>query len=291
MQGKGCLMPSDKKNILLEKIEIGPSNLETIDYAFSTWIDEKVDAFCTTNEGWKKVPIVWTAAERSHQIKADRSRHDSNENLVLPLISVDRVSVVKDLSRKGTAWANVPPIDDYRKGSLTVSRRINQDKTANFANADSYREFGQLNFRTRRENKKIVYQTMTIPMPVYVTVTYKVSIKTSYQQQMNEIVQPFMNVGGGINYFTMAYEKHSYEGFVQQDFSQSNEVANLDLKERTYRTDIEIQVLGHLIGDGPNKETPHIVIRESAVEVKMPRERVMLGDENPFLKKNKKYRP
>ncbi len=64
MQGKGCLMPSDKKNILLEKIEIGPSNLETIDYAFSTWIDEKVDAFCTTNEGWKKVPIVWTAAER-----------------------------------------------------------------------------------------------------------------------------------------------------------------------------------------------------------------------------------
>jgi len=285
-------MPSDeKKDVLLEKIEIGPSNLETIDYALSNWVDKEIDAFCTTNKGWRKVPITWTASERSHQIKANRSQYDENEALILPVISIERTAVAKDLSRKGTAWANIPPNKDYRKGSLSVSRRINQDKTANFANADTYREFGQLNFRTRRENKKIVCQTMIIPMPVYVTVTYKVSIKTSYQQQMNEIVQPFMNVGGAINYFTMTHEKHSYEGFVQQDFTQSNEVSNLDMKERIYRTDIEIRVLGHLIGDGDNKETPHIIVRESAVEVKMPRERVILEDENPFLKKNKKYRP
>jgi hypothetical protein len=286
-------MPNDTKDkvIVEERIEIGPSTLETIDYAIATWVDEVVNPFCNTNEGWKKVPVTWTASERSHQIKAKRSTYDIHQSLILPVLSIDRTAVTKDLSRKGTAWANVPPINDYRKGSLTVARRINQDKTANFANADTYREFGQLNFRTRRENKKIVYQTLIIPMPVYVTVNYKISIKTSYQQQMNEIVEPFMNVGGGINYFTMAYEKHSYEGFVQQDFTQSNVVANLNLDERIYQTDIEIKVLGHLIGDGPNKETPHIIVRESAVEVKMPRERVILGDENPFLKKNKKYRP
>ena len=43
-----------------------------------------------------------------------------------------------------------------------------------------------------------------------------------------------------------------------------------------------------LLGDGPNDEKPKIVKRENAVEVKLPRERVMLGDEPDV--KDSKYR-
>jgi len=46
--------------------------------------------------------------------------------------------------------------------------------------------------------------------------------------------------------------------------------------------------LGLLIGDGPNDEKPRIVKRENAVDIKLPRERVMYGD-IPDVK-NSKYR-
>ena len=45
-----------------------------------------------------------------------------------------------------------------------------------------------------------------------------------------------------------------------------------------YETSIKIKVLGYLLGEGPNRERPKITIRENAVEVKIPRERVILGD-------------
>ena len=37
--------------------------------------------------------------------------------------------------------------------------------------------------------------------------------------------------------------------------------------------------MGYLVGKGKNDEQPHIVKRENAVEVKVPRERVVFDDE------------
>ena len=45
---------------------------------------------------------------------------------------------------------------------------------------------------------------------------------------------------------------------------------------------INIKVLGYLIGDEDNQEKPMIVERENAVEVKLPRERVILGESPEF---------
>ena len=52
--------------------------------------------------------------------------------------------------------------------------------------------------------------------------------------------------------------------------------------ERNYVTTVEIKVLGALIGDGPNQEKPKRAIRETIVDVKLMRERVVLGDEAQF---------
>jgi hypothetical protein len=48
---------------------------------------------------------------------------------------------------------------------------------------------------------------------------------------------------------------------------------------RFYETKISIKGFGYLIGKGKNDKQPQIVIRENAVDVKTPRERVVLGDE------------
>ena len=249
-----------------------------MDYAAFEWLNEALDIHTTTNKGWKKAPVLWVAGERVHQSKKDPRLRDSGGALILPLITIERTGVTKDAARKGTAWAAVPNLKDEQGGAITIARRIKQPTTSKFANADMLRRRGQLNFRTRKADK-VVYETVSIPMPVYVDVTYKITLRTEYQQQMNDMMQPFITKPGGRNYLILSHNGHRYEAWVGQDFSADNTVADMGEGERNYQTSIELKVLGALIGEGPNQETPKLVIRENAVEVKMMRERVMLGDE------------
>ena len=95
---------------------------------------------------------------------------------------------------------------------------------------------------------------------------------------MNDAISPFLTRPGGINYFSLSNAGHSYEGFIDSDFTSNNTVNNLEENERKFVTDINIRVLGYIIGEGINQETPKIVKRESAVEIRFPREQVVFGD-------------
>ena len=257
-----------------KEIPIIPSTLETIDEAVFKHLNEELDLKTTTNKGRKKVPIIWASAERAYQIKNDKDLRDGSGTLVLPLITIERTFVVKDMNRKGIFWGNVDR--NSRGGSIVYKRILNQDKTSNFANADSYRVEDQYNFP--RKNNKIVYQWVSMPMPTYIETTYVITLRTEYQQQMNELVTPFATKTGAINYFVMRNNDHFYEGFIQGDFQLTNNVASLGEEERKYETNINIKVLGYLIGEGENQETPKMVMHENAVEIKIPQERLISGD-------------
>jgi len=257
-----------------KEIPIIPSTLETIDEAVFKHLDEELDLKTMTNKGRKKVPIIWASAERAYQIKNDKELRDGSGTLILPLITIERTFVVKDMNRKGVFWGNVDR--NSRGGSIVYKRILNQDKTSNFANADTYRLKDQYNFP--RKNNKIVYQWASMPMPTYVEATYVITLRTEYQQQMNELVTPFATKTGAINYFVMRNDDHFYEGFIQGDFQLTNNVATLGEEERKYETNINIKVLGYLIGEGENQETPKMVIHENAVEIKIPQERIIFGD-------------
>ena len=68
-------------------------------------------------------------------------------------------------------------------------------------------------------------------MPQYVELQYDIKIRTEYQQQMNDIVTPFLNFGLGINYHILNRNGHTYEAFLQSDFSPENNVSNLSEEE------------------------------------------------------------
>jgi len=276
---------ADKETI----INLQPSNLENIDLAMFNWINEKLNIFSNSNRGWEKVPVLWTSAERAFQSKRDKSLRDKEGALILPLITVERISVEKDLSFKGSLQSNIFPINDAKGGSVDLDRVINQTKTKNFQDADAKRNYGQINFKVAKKNNKVVYTYRSIPMPVYVTVMYKIMLRAEYQQQINELSQPFMVATGGINAFIMREAGHRYEGFMQKSYGQDDSVANMEEEERMYQTSVEIKVLGYLIGGADNQKTPQIVERENAVEVKLPRERVIVGDTPPWA--NGKYLP
>lgn len=254
-----------------------PSTIENVDMAVYNWVNDILNLHTETNKGWKKTPVIWVTGERSWQIKNNRDLRDSSNNFILPVITVERTEMNKDPQKKGKYWGDVRPFNDEKGGSIVIQSVIKQDKTNNFANADSKRLTGQPNFK--RENKKVVYQTKFVPMVVYVNMTYVIDIKTEYQQQMNDLVQPFITLPGAVNYLILKNNGHRYEAFIDGNFSQKNNINDLQQNERLFNTQITIKVLAHLRGATANDNQPKIALRENIVEVKFPREYVILGED------------
>jgi len=272
-----------------------PSTIETIDYAVYDWINEKLNIFSNTNKGFKKVPIEWVAAERSYQVKEEKDLRDSSGALIFPIISLERSGMTKDPSKKGMFYGNIDPLSanpvngGWKGGSIQIARRIQQNKTATFMDAYSARKYnqtvgnGQINFPGRNPKHKAVYEEISVPMPVYVDVSYNIKIRTEYQQQMNEIIQPFITQTGGINYAVITKDKHQFELFVQSELSSDNNITELGDETRIYQTTVGLKVLGYLVGKDSNQESPNMVIRESSIDVQTPRERNIVESDLPWI--------
>ena len=231
-----------------------------------------MNLFCTISDNWKKVPVIWASAERAYQIKHNKDLRDASGALIPPIISINRTDIVKDPKNKGIFQSNLSPNQDR----YVVTKIMNQDKTSAFAGSKTVYDYNKINFKTAKskQNKKIVYQSYFVPIPVYVTVNYEIAIFTSYQQQMNEILQPFITRRAQ-NYFIISDNHNRYECFMEPNFEQEKN-DDLSNKERTYKSTIKVKTLGNLIGEGNNQEESDMVIKENIVEVKYPRERIVL---------------
>jgi len=281
---------------ILQEEFIEPSTIETVDRALVGWLEQEMKIFSTTSKGWKKVPVIWASAERAYQIKHSKELRDSDGTLILPLISVERLSVTKDLGKKGVFFG-APGLDmgHQHGGRITIARRIVQDKTADVANANSKRKNTdsgnkQINFPSMNKNKQVIYETISVPMPVYLDMVYSIVLRTEYQQQMNEMLTPFATLGGHINSFTIGHDGHRYEVFVDSNFAQNNNISNMTEEERQYTTTINVRVLGYLMGEGLNQERPKIIKKQNAVKVKIPREHVIVGDISDHIDKRGFYK-
>jgi len=172
-----------------------------------------------------------------------------------------------------------------RSGRMVIAKKIKQDKTRNFAVAAGTRGYnsGKIQQNFPRVNHRVVIQTLSIPIPVYVNLEYKITIRSEYQQQMNSLMQPFMARTGQINSFLLRRNGHIYEAFIDQSFAHNNNVATLNEEVRMFETSITIRVLGYLIGEGPNDDRELVRFEENFVEVTFPRETEPLPGEPSFF--------
>jgi hypothetical protein len=299
-QGRDYLMLPDNfdfamvpvgSDLRLSEIGMLASTLEDIDYAIVSWLKKDIRLSANTNEGWAKVPVLWQTPERSYQIKHEKSLRDDSGALKLPLISIERTGITKDPARKGPFQAQIYSNDkNGRTGRMIIAKKIVEDKTRNFAvvgntrrsNYSLYKAGEQRYFP--RVNKKIVVKTLSIPIPVYVNVEYKIHIKTEYQQQMNDLLAPFMTRTGQINAFVLKRNGHLYEAFIDQGFIHNNNVSNLNEDMRMFSSDITIRVLGYLIGEGKNDDRPIVRVEENIVEITYPQEGLVVDTPEGFLK-------
>ena len=273
-----AMIPEGEGEFTLKEVGMLSSTIEDIDYAIVSWLKEDLNLSAQTNEGYVNVPVLWQAPERAFQVKNSKDLRDDAGALKLPLISIERTNIVKDPAKKGSFQAHLYSVEkNGRPGRIVIAKRIVQNKTRNFAAASGTRTNtgGTKQKYSPRKNRKVVIQTVSIPIPVYVDVEYKISIKTEYQQQINQLTTPFITRTGQINAFTMKRKGHVYEGFVQQGFSQTNNAASMGEDSRLYSTEITINVLGYLVGDGDNPDTPIARIDENVVEYQFPSESVV----------------
>jgi hypothetical protein len=272
-----------------------PSTIETIDYAVYDWLNEDLNIFATTNKGWKKIPIVWSSPERA-AFRKDKEARDKDGVLILPVISIERQSISKEISKRGKFYSPIQSKIGLQDGTITIARRIKQEKTSNFATKDAYRSRRNVDSPDRnrpRNNKKVVYETISIPIPTYMEMTYNITVQTEYQQQMNEIMSSFLAFErpGPDNYFTVKRDGHRYESFFDPSFNVDNNIANLEEEERTYKTAMTLNTLGYIFAPDENGNGPKISKRENAVEFKFNRERVIVGDQPEHIGKEGFYKP
>ena len=74
-------MSNIKETEKTRNIALAPSTIETVDAAFYEYV-ENINLFCNTISGWTKIPVIWSSAERSYQIKNNKEIRDKNGSLI-----------------------------------------------------------------------------------------------------------------------------------------------------------------------------------------------------------------
>mgnify|MGYP001031685117 FL=1 len=262
---------------------LSPSTLETVDFALYNWLNEKLNIYTDSNEGRRKVPIIWITAERAFQVKDDKElREIDSQSIIYPAMVVERNSVSKTSANERVIPGNIFSQMDRKRGAFPLYRRVVKDKTQNFQNAAAkkYTNQTQNTFKLPFESSEVVYETLYTGYPVFLNMNYTIKIRTIYIQQLNEILLPFQRFTGGINQFLVEHENHKYEAFIEDDYSISSNASNLGGEEKKFDAEIKIKVLGYITADGINQDTPYVVSRESPAKIRFTKERSMLGEKN-----------
>ena len=259
-------MPSDN-------IQIAQSSFETIDTAVYKFVNDQLNIHALTNKGLTKVPVIWLGTERAHQIKNDKDLRDKVGKLKLPLITISRTSISRDADFRGSYRSYYPPDIGPEGGRVATTKIIKQEKTRNYANAQKNASSIRGDYTGPATSTNIIYETILIPKPTYVTCMYEVNIRTEYQQQMNDILPPLI-----IDQKNVAIIRHDgfqYEMFIQADYGINNNLNTLGNEERMFTSKVQFKVLGYLTGDGENGSVPKIIRKQNAVNVTVSRERVV----------------
>lgn len=266
------------------------STFETIDMAMFTWLNETLDVHATTNEGIKKVPVVWFSRERVYQIKEERDNRDNNGFLDFPQIQLARTGISLAEVGKRPIPGVFRSSFDYKDGQLGIWQKVQQDKTKNFANARAQRLYGDQNFKST--NSEIVNQYVFIPYPSYYEIKYDISLKALYMQQLNEMMAPLQrtNPVNNSNVQTIRYGGFKYELFTPADDGFSSNSPDIGELEKIYESKFSVTVLGYTTTTDVNQKTPNIVYREGPAKIRFQRERLVVGDINTQGDEDTPYR-
>lgn len=262
-----------------ETYTIPPCGIEDCDKALCELFNTTIK-FSTTTVGsgeqalyFKKPQVIYAVGERFAIAKKLRPPRNKKQVLLLPAISVRRMSVDQtsdDITNRGM---------NQFTGDLVIKRRLApEDKDyQTLLNKYAFKNIPDLP-RTTGESGGLgnttsvkdgvllephlgnnIFEIFTIPQPQFFTTTYEIAFWTSYHEHMNYMIETFMSaflpqgrafrLGTDKGYWFMAY--------VDDNFSSRDNFDDLGTEERIIRYNFTMRVKGFVLApNGPANPVP-----------------------------------
>ncbi len=251
--------------------------IEDVDRALFKLFDKDIDLFYTHDSAITRVPVVFATGERFAILARNKPLRDKNDALILPLISIARGTIQKDMSR-GTSTNQAAPVTIKRRLSASdpVYQQIinkesikNQDNRAHSSHkaegigtgtlpgqVATRRNLGVTNaiYRSGRlleqTGKNNIYEILELPNVKYYTATYDITIWTQYTQQMNDLITSFMNsthTGSKISFRIETDKGYYFVAYLDGDISPSSNFDDFTDSERLVRYAFTMSVPAYIV--------------------------------------------
>ena len=244
--------------------------VETVDRTFLNFIDDHIDAAVRTNKGYEKVKVLFSSKERWASLRNHTGVRDSHGRLILPLISVTRIS---------NEFDQAAPYSELNY--ITIYKRVDP-KTAYSKQKQDYEDTqpGKVRPRAIDTVQGPLYDFVSIPAAKSMKLRYEVSFWTDYMSQNNSIFEQFVKKLGRVGYDYAFSEDGFYFPVSLSDVVNDSNVEDYSDDERVIRQTMHFDVFGYLIDE------EKIKYERSSIEFTLAQENVVKKDqiENIFDK-------
>ena len=266
-----------------EEISIPSCTVEDVDRAIFNLFNESLDLFYKQDGAIVRIPVIFATGERFAILSRNKPLRDDNDTLILPLISIARTGVEKDVSR-GMATNQSQPITIKRRIAKTdqIYQRLinrealqNQDDRVNDSHLLLTGSLGDSRGRgtqpgqiaTRRPHGETasvyrqgklltpkignnIYEIYEIPNVKYYSTTYEVTFWTQYTQQMNDVLMSFMSsahTNGKLTFRIETEKGYYFVAYLEGGFSPGNNFSDFTDEERLVRYSFNMAVPAYII--------------------------------------------
>jgi hypothetical protein len=213
------------KNDTSKPFSIG---IKDIDESIMYYFQNVIKPFVIQNGQRIEVPLVYGSPERWKTVQRDGYMRDQRGKLMSPIIMFKRNTLTPVKGQYNKLDANHPVNVAYTQTSYNKQ--------------NAYDKFNILN------NRVPVKEFHTVVVPNYVQITYSCIVYTYYVEQLNKIIE-------SVNYAADSYwgnpERFKFKATIDS-FTTVTEVSAG--KERTVRANFDINLMGYIIPDIPQKD-------------------------------------
>ena len=196
--------------------------IKDIDESIMYYFDNVIRPYVVQNGERIAVPIIYGSPERWKSIQKDAYYRDKKGAIMMPIIMFKRTSIEKNRTLSRKLDANSPNLYTFWQKS--------------YNNKNFYSNFNLLN------NKVPTKQYIANVVPDYVNLTYSFVVWTQYVQQMNTVVEQFLNQHN--RYWG---DNTSYRFLCKVDGSV-NDATTLEVGgERLVKSEFTVELNGYLI--------------------------------------------
>ena len=256
--------------------------LEDIDRAVFDLFDKNLNLEVEQRGDTRKIPVIFSTGERFALSRRKNAIRDSNDTIILPLISINRGTIDTSSNQhgKGTAIAYGDNPGYYVKRKLSKKDRnyqniINKMSIKNQDNVASRKNFGlsqispgntakkgTIASRIPKNNNSFfdqkislednlgdnIFEIIEVPYPKFTATKYEVTFWCQYMTQMNQILQNiFIQYGQGHEIPIQTQQGFEMLAFFSDNILLETNFSSFTDDERLIKYKMEVTVNGYVI--------------------------------------------